>query len=113
MQVAYVAGPYRANSEYELVKNIRRAEAVAVELWRMGYAVICPHKNTAHFGGVCYDNVFLNGDLEILSRCDLVVLVEGWESSQGAKDEIIHAELINIPVFKWPEDEIKLRRHDF
>ncbi len=42
MKIAYTAGSYRASTEYGLVQNIRKAEAVAIELWKMGYAVICP-----------------------------------------------------------------------
>jgi len=108
MKVAYVAGPYRAETEYELVSNIRVAEKAAVALWQMGYAVICPHMNSAHMGGVCQDKVFLRGDLEILRRCDLIVLVDGWESSAGARDEYIQADLISMPKFEYPRDAEKL-----
>ena len=108
MKVAYIAGPYRAKTEYELVSNIRVAEKAAIALWQMGYAVICPHLNSAHFGGVCPDKSFLDGDLEILRRCDLIVLVDGWENSAGARDEYMQADSINIPKFEYPKDKRKL-----
>jgi hypothetical protein len=87
MQVAYIAGPYRATTPRGIVENIRAAESVALKWWRLGYAVICPHTNTALFDGAAPDSVWLNGDLEILRRCDVVVMVPGWERSEGATEE--------------------------
>lgn len=87
MKVAYVAGPYRSQSVHGIVENIRKAEAVALKYWRLGYAVICPHKNTALFDGAAPDYVWLEGDLELLRRCDLIVMVPGWTKSVGATAE--------------------------
>ena len=81
MKVAYVCGPYRADTICGVVENIRAAEAVALELWRMGFAVICPHKNSALFDGAAPDSVWLKGDLEILIRGDLLVTCTGWWES--------------------------------
>ena len=102
MKLAYVAGPYRTKSEWELIRNIREAEEIALGLWLMGYAVICPHKNTAHFGGAAPDEVWLKGDLVMLARCDVVVLTPRWRESAGAKEERLHAIACGIPVFEWP-----------
>ncbi len=103
MQLAYVAGPYRADSESGVIANIRRAEAVAIMLWQMGYAVLCPHKNTALFGGLCPDDVWLKGDLVMMERCDLVVLVPGWQESSGTRAEVERARELGIPVREWEE----------
>ena len=62
MPLAYVAGPYRSDSGHGIYQNIRRAEKVALKLWRLGFSVICPHKNTEHFDGACPDDVWLAGD---------------------------------------------------
>jgi hypothetical protein len=98
MKIAYVAGPYRAGSPSGIVKNIRNAEEVAIGLWWEGYAVICPHKNTALFDGLAPDDVWLKGYLAILRRCDLVVMVDGWWRSEGAKAERIYAQQRKIEV---------------
>lgn len=103
MRIAFVSGPYRAATESAVVQNIREAEAISVELWKMGYAVICPHKNTALFGGLMPDEVWLQGDLEILKRCDLIVLSPRWEESSGAVAEKNEAENLHIPVHLWPD----------
>lgn len=109
MKVCYVAGPYRAPTMRGIVENIRRAEEVAVELWRMGYAVICPHKNTALLDGAAPDDVWLKGDLELLRRSDLVVLCEGWQHSLGACMEHEEAIRQGIQVYEWPASREMLR----
>jgi hypothetical protein len=101
IEVVYVAGPYRAATPSGIVANIRRAEAIAVELWKRGYAVICPHLNTALMDGLAPDYVWLKGDLKIMERCDAVVVVPGWEKSSGTRAEITHANELNIPVRVW------------
>lgn len=114
MKVAYVAGKYRSKTEWGLIQNIRKAEEIAAELWSYGYAVICPHKNTAHFGGVhnLNDQIWLDGDLEILKRCDLVVATEEWQDSEGAREEIKTARQYGIPVYFWPEYKEILKNYN-
>lgn len=65
----------------------------------MGAACHCPHKNTAMFGGAATDEVWLNGDIEIMRRCDAVITVDGWEKSVGARVEVEIAQSLRIPVF--------------
>ena len=111
--VIYVAGPYRGKTTNDVLHNIERARAVAEEIWRRGHIAICPHINTAFMGGVCPDEDFLSGDLEILDRCDAICMVNGWTSSEGATHELKAAEAnpdINIyfeatggvPLFQQP-----------
>ena len=104
MKVVYVAGPYRAPTEWGVLKNIQRAEELALRVWLAGAACICPHKNTAFFGGAAHDNVWLDGDKEIVRRCDAVVCTEGWQNSKGASGEVELARAIGIPVFEEFED---------
>jgi Domain of unknown function (DUF4406) len=87
-EVLYVIGPYRAKTIREIVENIRRAEAVALKYWQKGYVVICPHTNSALFDGAITDEVILQGDIEIMKRCDGVVILPGWQKSSGSIGEI-------------------------
>jgi len=98
VKVAYIAGPYRGKTESDVVANIRHAEKYAIKYWRLGYAVICPHKNTALFGGLAPDEVWLKGDLEILKRCDVVVMIPGWRASFGAMDEEEFARKVGLNI---------------
>jgi hypothetical protein len=87
MKVAFICGPYRADTIHGIVQNIRKAEYYAKKYWQKGYCVICPHKNTALFDGVCQNAVWLNGAKELLSRADILVLIPGWQNSSGSMDE--------------------------
>lgn len=108
-KVAYVAGPYRAETIHGVVENIRSAEAVAIELWKMGYAVICPHKNSALLDGVCSDETWLEGALELLRRSDIVVLAPGWLDSAGTGREAEEALRCGMPTFEWPSEVVSIR----
>lgn len=104
MKIAYVGGPYRADSIHATGCNIRAAEKVAVELWRMGWAVLCPHLNSAFLDGAVSDERFLAGGLAIMARCDALVLIEGWRNSKGATAEREYALALQIPVHEWDKD---------
>ena len=99
MKLAYVAGPYRGRTHNDVAQNIAAAREVAAHLWSLGYAVICPHLNSAFMSGVAPEEVFMNGGLAMLRRCDLVVLVEGWQASQGTAREIEEARSCGLPIF--------------
>lgn len=99
--VVYVAGAYRhERGEYYVRMNIREAENVALEIWRSGAVAICPHKNTAGFGGAygLTDEIWLNGDKILLSLCDAIYLVPNYISSKGAMEEYELAKLLRLPV---------------
>lgn len=85
--VVYVAGPFRGPNHWEIEQNIRRAEALALDVWRIGCAVICPHSNTRFYQGAAPDDVWLQGDLEMMARCDYVLMTEDWQRSSGARAE--------------------------
>ena len=87
MKVAYISGSYRSNAINGIYENIQKARQVALKYWNLGYAVICPHLNTAFMDGSCGDHIWLQGDIEILKRCDVIVLLNGWIKSEGAREE--------------------------
>lgn len=99
MKVVYIAGPFRGVTEWDRQQNIRRAEALALEVWKLGAAAICPHKNTEHFDGSAPDKLWLKGDLEIMYRCDAVLVTKDWNRSSGACSEVSEAFNRGIPVF--------------
>lgn len=99
--VIYVAGPFRSRKntvdQWEQTQNIRRAEEASLEVWKRGHVALCPHLNTAHFQGAVDDDVWLRGGLALLERCDGVLLVEGWEKSEGVCREARRANELNQP----------------
>ena len=92
MKLAYVAGPLRADSDWEKWQNIRRAEEVSRALWKMGIPNICPHKNSAFFSGNDIpEEAFMEGGLEIVHLGGVVpeknlVMVEGEDGFTRAVD---------------------------
>jgi len=99
MRVIFVSGPYRGNVE----PNIIKARRVAVMLWQQGWAVFCPHTNTANFDGECPDDVWLKGDIEILKRCDAIYMMSTWRESKGSQEEYrIARELGKEIIFQNP-----------
>ena len=99
MRIVYIAGPFRAVNSWEIEQNIRRAEALALEVWRLGAAALCPHANTRFFQGAADDAVWLEGDLAMLRRCDALITTERWERSTGAQAEVAAARVWGLPVF--------------
>lgn len=99
MRLIYIAGPFRAPTAWAIEQNIRRAETLSLEVWKLGAAALCPHANARFFHGLCDDQVFLDGTLEMLRRCDAVLVCAGWTGSTGTKGEIAEAHRLNLPVF--------------
>jgi hypothetical protein len=103
MKAAYIAGPFRAETPWLVEQNVRRAERVALAAHLEGYAAICPHTMCRHLEGAASDESWLEAGLELLRRCDVLILLPGWEVSSGTRAEfqaaldagqdILHAEL--------------------
>ena len=107
----HLSGPYTGTSplkreaEAQTKKNIERAKAIAGELWGKGYAVLCPHTNTAEFEKIStatYDD-YLSGDLQMVDRVDAVIMLPLWQSSKGAMLEFARAQARGIPIYEYPE----------
>lgn len=100
----YLSGPYSGSSD-QISANITAARDVAIAVWEAGHTALCPHLNTAHFEVDCratYED-YIAGDLDLLSRCDAILMIPNWEASKGAGIEKAYAEAHGIPVHFWPE----------
>ena len=101
--VIYLSGPYH-NGGGTVDENIAQARKAAIEYWERGFAVICPHLNTAHFENDCrcvWED-FIAGDFEIIRRLrveqDKMVMLPGWSTSKGAMAEHEEARRIGLKV---------------
>jgi len=99
-QLIYIAGAYRGDTTYQTYLNIRRAEEVAIKTWRNGDFALTPHLNTQLFDMIdgLSPDIFLEGGLEMLSRCDKVLMMRGWEKSAGSVVEHKVAQDLGIPI---------------
>lgn len=101
MPIVYVAGPYRGLNHEAVELNIQSATAVGMEAIRKGWSPIIPHKNTGHMDRLTNlpDQFWLDATMELMLRCDAVVLCPGWERSAGTAVEIKEARLRGITVY--------------
>jgi nucleoside 2-deoxyribosyltransferase len=108
--VVYVAGPFRSTNDdgtanqWQQEQNIRRAEALALDVWKAGFAAVCPHANTRFYQGSADDRIWLDGDLAILARCDAILMTPDWARSSGATAERAFAIAHGIPVLDSLDD---------
>lgn len=99
MKLVYVAGPYRAATAWGIECNIQQARDRGAEVVRAGAYPVIPHSNTSHFDGLAPDAFWLDGTLELMRRCDAVLMCGNWERSSGARAEVAEATRLKLPVF--------------
>lgn len=86
-RVIYLSHPYRARTEWGLWCNIQSAHTYAKQLWMKGWVCLSPVSNTAFMGGEDDFEMWIDGDLELVSRCDAWAGAPGWERSEGCRME--------------------------
>lgn len=96
--LVYIIGAYSGNVD----ENIQKAEDVSLRLIRDGFHVITPHKNTSGYenyeDGVLTYRTWIEMDLNILSRCDAVFVMNNAKDSKGAQIEIEYAKKLGLKV---------------
>lgn len=97
--LVYVVGPFSAETPHETFRNVIRAQLVGAELARGGCMPVIPHSIGAPYVGIATPEFWYQGTLELMSRCDAVVAVEGWPKSKGSRSELEVAGQLDIPVF--------------
>jgi hypothetical protein len=94
MVVVYIASPYTIG---DVAFNVRRQLEMSDRLMSLGYCPVAPL--LTHFQHLCFPRPYEDWmlvDLEMISRCDVLLRMEG--ESSGADREVAHALSIGIPV---------------
>lgn len=95
----YIAGPYSASTEEGIQAHINEARAVAEKLALRGHHFICPHLNTAGMHKLDVPIKFwYEMDIDILRRCDAILMMHGWNSSFSAAKELEIAGKLGIQI---------------
>jgi len=103
MKLVYIAGPYRSPTVWGVEQNVQAAQHAGAQVLRVpGLYPVIPHMNTRHMEGIVDDAHVLAGTLEMLRRCDAVLVLEGWKRSEGARGEVDEAVRLGLPVlYEW------------
>jgi len=118
MKILYIAGPFSApegdpDPLHTIEANILAASRIALEAARKGWMPVCPHKNTAGFQH-CLDipvSHWYDGDIELMKRCDAVLLIPGWRESKGAAVERAVAIASGIPFSEYERGGMPTPEH--
>ncbi len=90
--VVYVAGPYTADTWGNVIANVGHAMDISAMLLHEGYTVICPHSMTHTYEQYALDyNVFIESDLQLVTRSDVLFVLRNWGNSSGTQGEIARA----------------------
>ena len=100
MAVVYIAGPYRGKDAWEVEQNIRRVEETAFLLAANGFIPLSVHTMYRFFDRTLTDEFWLEATMELMRRCDAVLLVGNHRHSEGSVAEVAEANRLGIRVFE-------------
>ena len=104
----YISGPVTGNKEYK-----EQFGSMSYLLKREGHGAVNPVQIMEPVRGVLDYKTILQADLELLEGCDGILMMPGWEESQGAQKEYDKALRLGLKMFyadtisKLPDDLIK------
>lgn len=104
IRIVYVAGRFSAPDQWQRARNVRAAENLAFAVAQAGAMPLNPLNNTHNFFGTLTEEFWYAGTLELLRRCDAMILVPGWEDSKGVKAEVEEARKRGMPIFERVEE---------
>lgn len=99
MKLVYIAGAFTGANNWEIQKNVRKAETVALAVWRSGAVAVCPHKNTQNFYGAIDEKKVVEGYITLLEVCHAIVVLPGSANSNGTIIEMDAAYKKDMPLF--------------
>lgn len=106
----YVSGPMSGIEE----ENFPAFHAAARALRMLGYEVVNPAEFDTDVAGLDESArwiKFLKADIKALMDCEGIVMLPGWEQSQGAKLERYNAKALGMTVLGLAEAVIEVRTH--
>lgn len=99
LPLIYIAGKFRGATPYDVRKNVEAARDYGLTVARLGGYPVIPHTMTADFDKQLTDAFWLAGTMELLRRCDGILLIPGWDYSAGARAEHQEAQRLGIAAF--------------
>ncbi len=104
MRLLYIAGPWRGETHREVELNINTAHTVGKVAAKRGWFPVMSHIEAANLGHISPDslgddNFYLQGAIELMLRCDAVLLCPGWEDTNEIPSLVDIAERASLPVY--------------
>lgn len=103
IRMVYVAGKFNGRTQLERREHV--TEAVRCAAWLihclgdLGAYPVVPHGTGEHLYGIGEEPLHYAGTLELMRRCDAVIMVPDWQKSKGAVAEFEEAKRLGLPVF--------------
>lgn len=109
MKRVYIAGPYSSDNIIGGLENIRRGRRMAAKLLQHGIAVFCPWLDSELFMQLREGETITLEQIQAhsmawLRASEAVLVLKGWNKSNGTMAEIVAAQDLDIPVFFNPID---------
>jgi nucleoside 2-deoxyribosyltransferase len=98
-KLIYLAGPFTATDSWGIEMNIRAVEEVMDWLLHRSSLSICTHSFGRMWRGREYESKMIELGVELVRRCDAVLLVGEWRRSAGTKAEVAEAFRRGKPVY--------------
>lgn len=103
MTTYYISGPMSGIADL----NFPAFERCAKLMRRRGGCVFSPHEKggEGESGEKAWEK-YLRADIEVMMKCNAIVLLDGWPKPRGAKLELSLALGLGFKVFYWKNDKL-------
>lgn len=101
MKLIYIAGPYTAETPEGIQENVEAAQQLGREVMSLfpgKVLAVVPHSMGKGLESQEDYAFWCEATIEVMKRCDAVVLVPWWIKSQGAVKEVDVAIRMRLPV---------------
>lgn len=105
LPVIYTAGPFTAPTQWDIERNVMAMREIALEVAKLGCVPLCPHANTSLFHGQCTPVFWYRATMELLRRCDAIIMHPKWQHSEGSRLEHQWAVDNFLPIFYYSEKD--------
>lgn len=101
----YIAGPLGAPTPLGVRRNIEAARDLGLKVAGFGAYPVIPHTNTGEFYGLLSEtDLWVPGAMELLRRCDALVMLNTWMKSKGTKAEVVQAQQARMPIHEYAQE---------
>jgi hypothetical protein len=96
MKLVFIAGKFAGANAWQIACNVHEAEAVALRVAELGGMPVVPHSLGRSIFGTLPEAFWRAGCLELLGRCDGILLLPSWSGSDGSSAQARHAEKLGL-----------------